>query len=993
MNKFQIAYGKLNAEQKQAVDAIEGPVMVIAGPGTGKTQVLTLRIANILAKTDTPPEGILALTFTESAATAMRRRLAELIGAAAYRVTITTFHGFANSIIKNYPDEFPEIIGANNITDVDQVTIIRRVIDTAPLKNLRPFGDRYFYLHPIIGAINELKRQGIDPRQFAEIAAHEKAAFQHIDDLVYESGPHKGKMKGKYLDAQKHIQRNEELVTVYEEYQRELAEAKLYDYSDMIMRVMAALAQSKEFLLMLQEQYLYILVDEHQDTNSAQNKILELLANFHQQPNLFVVGDEQQAIFRFQGASLENFLYFQKQYGNVKLIALQQNYRSTQAILDAAHHLAPHKKPLRANAGHPETPLVVNALSAPEVESSFIVEAIKQRIADGVAAEEIAVLYRENRDAVPIAHALEKAGVPFTIESDQDVLKDPDIRKLLLLLKAVQHFGSAPELLAMLHVDVLGIPPLDVYKITYAAAKRRINPYDIIRSPAILEEIGVEAQEKLIEIYRLLSAWKSNTRNSGAAEAFEDIVRESGMLTHLLASSAVYEKLDKLHALFDQIKMMIEGHRDYTLEHFFEYLDVVHEHNVLIKSRGISNIKGRVHLMTAHKSKGLEFDYVYIINVADGKWGSRRRAEHIQLPRRVYALLEHVEETFTEHGDADERHLFYVALTRARKQVTISYALHGTGGREQLPSQFIQEIKPELLTMGQTDAFEEQWRNHKERVFAPAPHMPSVIKEKAFVQELFSERGLSVTALNNYLKCPWRYFYVNLIRLPEAPQKPLMYGSAIHEALKNYFDIFSKGEDPDKEYLVRRFTEALGHQPANQKDFEEMNERGRQALSGYYDQYRQQWIRRAVAELPVNGISIAEGVLINGKIDKMEILDDAGKVNVVDYKTGKPKTRNEIEGLTKTSDGDYKRQLVFYHLLLNHFHDGKYKMVSGQIDFVEPDAKGRYHNESFEVTEEEVSHLTDQIKAVAGEITSLSFWDKNCDDPDCHYCELSRLVR
>src|SRR3989344_2490268 len=337
--KFDELYKKLNKEQREAVDAIEGPVMVIAGPGTGKTQILTLRIANILRKTDVPLDAILALTFTEAGESAMRKRLVSTIGSPAYRVGIFTFHSFCNDIIKRFPEEFPRIIGSTNVSDIDKIVIIKDLIEKTPLKLLRPYGDTFYYLHPTRQKISELKRENISPNEFSRLAAEKDKELKNVPDLLHKKGAYKGKMKGKYETMQKSIEKNKELLKLYVAYEKVLAERKLYDYEDMILEVIRSLEKKEDFRLRLQEEYQYVLADEHQDANNAQNKLLELLVSFHQNPNLFIVGDEKQAIYRFQGASLENFLYFQKKYKGARVIELVENYRSTQTILDAAYSI------------------------------------------------------------------------------------------------------------------------------------------------------------------------------------------------------------------------------------------------------------------------------------------------------------------------------------------------------------------------------------------------------------------------------------------------------------------------------------------------------------------------------------------------------------------------------------------------------------------------------------------------------------------------------
>lgn len=987
---YEKNYDRLNPQQKEAVNAIDGPVMVIAGPGTGKTQILTLRIANILKQTDTSPEAILALTFTESGVVSMRSRLADIIGSTAYRVTISTFHGFANNIIRNHPEEFPYIIGANSITDVDQYKIMEEIITASELSVLRPFGDTFYYLRSALSTINKLKQEGVSPDKFEEIVLKEEKNFALIDDLIYDKGAHKGKMKGKYQEMQKHINKNKELAILYHAYQKALRDRKMYDYSDMIMEVSSVLEKNSDFLLTLQEKYQYFLIDEHQDTNNAQNRIIELLANYYENPNVFMVGDEKQAIFRFQGASLENFLYFKNRFKGAKLITLVHNYRSSQIILNLATSLM-KKGELEAQAGHPDKQIPLYQFNSSDAEIYFLARHIQDRIkADakaGAKPEEIAVLYKENADALPVAYMLEKLGVPFMIESDLNVLKDEDIKKLLLILHAIKDFGDAGRLYEMLHVDFLGLEPLDLYKLIEYSRRNHLNPYDVIRSDTHLKEAGVEASERFTELYKHLSGWKKLSQNMGAASVFEIIVRESGLMAHLLANDDPFSKIEKIRALFDQVKALIENHKDYTLGQFLDYLDMLQEHRILLKNGSLHVKPGRVRLMTAHKSKGLEFDYVYIINLFDGHWGNKRRIEHFKIPDSVYKIDTALEDSENQ----DERNLFYVALTRARKEIVLSYSKQGTNGREQLVSQFIDEMDSAFIEAGDAGEYEAELAGKQEILFSESQRSTVKLNDKEYLNELFKKYGLSVTALNNYLDCPWKYFYSNLVRIPEAPNKHLIYGNAIHQALKDFFDKFSE-EDPGPEFMVKRFEEELAHQPIEESDYKEVLAKGRKCLPEYYKEYHSTWPKNYFSEFKIEGIEIAPDIKINGKLDKMEILDSANNVNVVDYKTGKPKTRNAIAGKTVSSDGNYKRQLVFYGLLLSKFSDQKYKMLSGDIDFVEPDEKGKYKKESFIITKEEVAELEELVKTTGADILSLAFWDKTCDDKDCHYCALRKMM-
>jgi DNA helicase-2/ATP-dependent DNA helicase PcrA len=420
------------------------------------------------------------------------------------------------------------------------------------------------------------------------------------------------------------------------------------------------------------------------------------------------------------------------------------------------------------------------------------------------------------------------------------------------------------------------------------------------------------------------------------------------------------------------------------------------KHDVAIKSKEAVGIPGRVRLMTAHRSKGLEFAYVFIMNAADRTWGSRFHREAIKLPKKIYRVPGTVDADLEgkEDNDADERNVFYVALTRAKKGIFITLSRTGRDGKEALPTQFIAEMKEDILLPIDVSRYEKDLAAHPEIEFAPSAPKTPELKDKEFLNALFEEQGLSVTALNNYLECPWHYFYVNLIRIPEAPNKHLSFGNAVHAALKGYFDAFSEGVDKGKEYLVQLFLAALAREPITESDSEEAQKKGRKALTAFYDEYHASWSPRAMNEVRIEGVR-AGGVKIKGNLDRVEFLGEVGTegrvpVRVIDYKTGKPKTRNEIEGNTKTSKGNYKRQLAFYKLLLEK--EGKHDMSEGVIQFIEPDDRGEFHREAFNISIGDVKVLDAQIGEAAKEIEDLAFWNNIPHQTDCDYCALRRLM-
>ncbi len=985
--EFEKLYESLNVKQKEAVDMVEGPVMVIAGPGTGKTQILTLRIANILLKTDINPENILALTFTESGVASMRKRLVEIMGSPAYLVNVNTFHGFSNDIIKEHPENFPDVIGSENMTEVEQIEILQSILESNSFKNLKSFGDPFYYLRSILSAINNLKREGVSVGEFEKIVNSEIESFKLIDDLYHEKGAHKGKMKGDYQKLEKQLSKNKELIKIYKQYQDKLKEEKLYDYSDMIMKVLTALRENKNLLLTFQEQYQYFLVDEHQDTNNAQNKILELLVNYHDDPNIFVVGDEKQAIFRFQGASLENFLYFKNLYSGAKLINLEENYRSTQEILDSAHSLLAGEKKLKSNISSEGKSIEIYSFNKPAMEFFFLAQDIKKKIEEGVSPDEIAVFYRDNKDVFSVAEMLGKFEVPFIIESNQNVLEDLDIKKLIKLFRAINDFGNQEKLIEAMHINFLDIEPLDVYKLIKHSNKNKIPIIDLIRSEKFLGSLKLENPEILNEFYKKLRKWAVTDKNKMVTGTFEEVISDSGFISYILKKPDSADRVFKLNNLFDEVKSLVGKYKEGRICDLLKYIDMLSEHNLLVKKKTFFRPEGKVRLMTAHKSKGLEFEYVYITQAYDGHWSNKRSPNLLPLPSKIYSLSG--SDVAGDKND-DERRLFYVALTRAKKRVAISYSKEGLTNREQLASQFIQEIKPELIDNKDVDSIEKEFEKEQKNIFNPAKEQGINIKEKDFIKDLFSQRGFSVTALNNYLKCPWNYFYSNLLRIPKAPSKHQLYGIAVHEALKEFFNKFKK-EDADKAYLLQRFKHYLEQQPLLENELKETLKRGEGALSGYYDKYSGTWVKNIITEENISGVLLDE-IRLTGKIDKIEFLGNSDEVNIVDYKTGTSKSRNAIEGKTKSDDGGVKRQLVFYKLLLDKYKDGKYKMSSGEIDFIQPNERGKHIKEKFVISDEEVKDLEILIKKAVDEIVNLRFWDKRCDDKDCEFCKLREIM-
>lgn len=970
--KFLALYRALNPAQRQAVDTIDGPVMVIAGPGTGKTQVLTLRIANILRQTDAPPDAILALAFTRSAVESMRTRLVEIVGTVGYRVKIHTFHGFGNEIIRTYPDYFPRLIGSTAALYVDQVRIMKAVIDSSRLEFLKPFGSPYYYLALALGAIDRLKKENVSPAELAKRLRAPPAAARRL------------------------ARRHQEFLKLYRAYEARLAAERLYDFNDMVMEVIRVLERERDFRTALQIEHQYLLADEHQDANQGQNDLLRLLTNFDGRPNLFIVGDTKQAIFQFQGASLDNFNYFRKLYPSAKIIALADNYRSSQLILDAAGSLLGSSRGLdeaslapltaRAPSRRFRQKVILRVFAAEADEFAGLAEEISTRLKKdrALAAGEIAVIFRDNRDGEPVLEALERAGVPAVVESETNVLRDMELRKLILLFRAIHNFGDDDWLKPALHLDFLALPALDLWRLIAASRQPGRAIYDLLRRPKALGALGLEEPEKFSRLYERLARWKQAAHNRNFTDLFGLVLEESGFLPRLLRHAEAAEKLAKLQSFFDELKNLLKQNPDFSLTDFLAYLDLLEEQQVAINLKDYHPRAG-VRLLTAHKAKGLEFDYVYIVRAYDGHFGRRRAPALFRLPWRRDLLDD--EETIEA-----ERRLFYVALTRARRGVTVSFAETDAEGRHRLPSQFLEEIDKKFLTMETMTDVSSSVASGVEH-FRPRRPIAPRLDERAFLNQLFIERGLSATALNNYLACPLKYFFNNLLRVVKVRRRELLYGTAAHETLKLFFDRYRRAGRLTGRMLIVNFRRALGRQPLSPLDRAAVLAKGERALGGYFRHYYPTWPRTIVNEFRIRGVTASPGLKLTGQIDKLEFLGPGDSaVNVVDYKTGKPKTRGEILGRTKNATGDYHRQLVFYKLLLDNYDRDKYRVVSGELDFIEPDARGEYRKERFDLAPAAVGELRALVERVAGEIRALKFFNRGCGKPNCESCVLWRMM-
>lgn len=1020
MADFEKEYQKLNREQRLAVDSIEGPVMVIAGAGTGKTQTIALRIANILKKTDTSPSSILCLTYTDVAANNMRTRLSTLIGSDAYKVKICTFHSFCNEIISQNQEYFSTSSTLEPLDDLEAIEIVRSLIDK--LDNSSPlvtWGDRYFYQRNILDNLRWLKRENISTKTLETLIADEKVFYEgglplieklsalratknnsstldqifndleKIPSLSINIKSHlqilrasnsnlselKSKVKKFHQDLEKNIPKQLEFVGLYSAYQKELTKRGLYDYEDMILFVLKAFKDYPDLLLTYQEKYQYILVDEYQDTNSAQNNILESLSSFYDHPNLFVVGDDDQSIFRFQGASVENIYHFYQKYQPQKIV-LKNNYRSHKLILDSSQSVISRNKNRIANlitdidkslvssVDYDPTPVNLAVLNSNIEEDYFIAQKISKLLESGEKPSEIAILYRKNRDPEELVKMLSALKIKYYLLADTDILKNPTVIEIIKLLEFIIDPNDSEALYHFLASPFIKFSSVDLLKILKSHS--RLSDLIFDNSKINTLDISPASKKKLIKLAKRIAKTKKDLTNFPLEKVLNRLLKRFRILKYLLSKNDL-ESLNQVHSFYKYLKDTVTK-KDLTLKTFLDRLHLYIDNKVSLPASPLSyDSADSIKLLTIHGAKGLEFNHVFLYHLLEDSWEKQRDLNKLRLP---FGLLQSEITKSVEDDFEEERRLFYVALTRAKRQLYLSYSQYKENGKAQNPSLFISEIDSSLIENITFKDKEAALKTYYQSVLVNKTLKPTLADYlKTYLRDSYK---FNVSHLNSYLRCPLCFYYKTILRIPQNKEKFGSFGTAIHAALsKLYLQKLSKTE------IQKVFDKALKEERLGQSDHQWCQELGHQVLSDYYDQYFSSIKDGNISEYNFRSDNLVlDGIPLTGKIDLIEKSSD-GKIKVVDFKTGNPDSKYK----ELSSDGDYFRQLVFYKLLLDLKNDPHFKFDGGLIDFVEKSkAKKSYLRKEFDINSADVDKLKTQIKEVYQKILNLDFFEIG---PEC----------
>jgi len=1015
---FDSLYNKLNDQQKKAVDTIEGPVMVVAGPGTGKTQILSARIGKILIETDTKPENILCLTYTEAGAVAMRRRLVSFIGSEAYKVNIATFHAFCNDIIQENLTLFDKLT-MDVVSDLERVAFLKDLINrfskSHPLKRYR--GDAYFEAGNLQWLFSVMKREGWTPAFVTQKIDEYLLDIETRDEYIYK------RAFGKYKPGDKKVDRiNDEkdrmeklraAVNEFENFQKIMRDRNRYDFDDMITWVITSFEANESLLRRYQEKYLYILVDEFQDTSGTQNRLVQLLINYWDKPNIFVVGDDDQSIFRFQGANVANMLDFRNNFERDLLtVVLTHNYRSTQPILDVSKTLINRNderlvkkidglsKDLIAankNVRHLTNLPVIREYDTQREEMTDITLQVSRLISEGVDPGKIAVIYKENRYGEDLMQYFKLKKISFFSKRSLNILEIPLAKKIILLLRylASEHeipYSGDEMLFEILHFDWFKIPPIEIAKLSIEVANRKYTD-EKISMRRLLHQRSNEPPRDLFSQGAHVNVKKASSiieeligvvPNVTLQILLERIMRKAGIINQIMRDEEKISLLQVLTGLFDFVKE--ETHRDpsLTLAKLVSLIDLMQKEDLTLPLLQITGSVDTVNLLTVHGSKGLEFEYVFFAGCNAHIWEKKRA------PYTGYRFPDNIFSSTSEQVEDEElRRLFYVALTRTEKHLTISYSRYRPDNREIEPSMFIAEIlsahmlpvvtesiSPGLLAEFQLLQLEEQ-----------SPEIEKI--EEQFVSRLLESFVMNATALNNYLKCPLEFYFKNLLRIPSPKNEATEFGSAVHFALEQLFKSMQNGDQvfPELNSFISYFDGYMHRhrESFTREQFERRMEYGHIVLPDYYNEYINKWNKIVAIERNIRQVMVND-VPLKGKMDKLEF--DGKMVNVVDYKTGDPD--KAIKKVFRPSEkdpngGDYWRQAVFYKILLDNYESRQWQVVSFEFDFIEPDSKKKYQKKKIIITPEDTTTVIHQITDTWQKIQRHDFYT-GCGKDDCHWC-------
>ncbi|MAF13397.1 MAG: hypothetical protein CMI53_00685 [Parcubacteria group bacterium] len=931
---------KLNPEQKKAVVHDKGPLLIVAGAGTGKTTVIAQRIALLIEQKKAKGDQILALTFTDKAAGEMEERVDKLLPMGYVDLWISTFHSFAQKLLKDHALE----IGIPNdfklLNQTQQWLLVRQNLDKFNLDHYKPLGNPTKFIHALVKLFSRAKDEVVGPEEYLKYAEDLKLNIDSAEYVANFIDPEEvktlSKKEKKELLTQE-IKKAEEVSNAYHIYQQLLLENNALDFGDLVNYCLKLFKERPGVLAKYRKQFKYILVDEFQDTNYAQYELVKLLAEPNN--NITVVGDDDQSIYKFRGASVSNILEFKKDYPKADEIFLTKNYRSTQGILDLSYKFIQQNNPdrlevkLKASGknkkfskkllAQTEDKGVISHLAFETIDDE--VRGVLQNIVDlkekdkKISWRDFAILARTNEVANYFVGAISQTQIPYQFYASRGLYSKGVILDLLAYLKLLDNYRESAAMYRVLGFSVFGLEHSDINTLNYWASRKGISIFQSVKQAAALPNTQEETRGKLKNILSNLEKHSKMIFEKSVGEVVVAILEDTNYLQDLTREDSVESSLavSHLNQFYKKITDFEKSTDNKSVKQFLELIELELEAGEAgALQNNLEEGPDSVKIMTVHSAKGLEFKYVFIVNVVDRRFPTGDRKDPIELPDKL------VKEILPE-GNVhlqEERRLFYVAMTRAKQGLFFTTAADVGGQRRKKISQFLTE----LSGMGLKIQDGKEVKNEDELIIEQTKKVGSEITDEELEKAIPSR--FSFTQLRAFENCPYQYRFAHILRVPIRGKSVFSFGKTIHATLQQFFDLvrqktgveqidlFSNQPlDTDKpqvsldELLDIYENTWIDDWYANRKDHDDYKQKGKKALTEFYKEIEKDIPVPKFLERPFNLKLETDGqeFSIRGVIDRIDKLDDG--IEIIDYKTGQGRTQKTF----KTED---KEQLLIYQL-------------------------------------------------------------------------------
>lgn len=975
--------------QLAAITALDGPQMIIAGAGTGKTTVITRRIAWLLAEEKAKPDEILALTFTEKAAREMEERVDRLLPIGYVDTSICTFHAFCERVLSRHGLEMGFPGNLRILTETDAWLLMRKHLKRFELEYFRPRGNPTKFLREMLKHFSRCKDEGVTAEKYAEHVEKmwQKSTGGSVD--AFERLPAEDRLE---------LTKWKELAGAYTLYEKILAEESAIDFGGLLLGVQQLFENRPNILALYRLQYKYVIVDEFQDTNSIQYTLVKQLVG--EKRNVTVVGDDDQSIYKFRGAALANIMQFRTDFPDCQRFVLTENYRSGKRVLDAAYRLIrkndPHRLEVSENISkelrsHQEDEGFVTHIHADTLQDEVqaVAHEIIERVTSGTASwGDFCILSRAHDPLAPFLETFDRYGIPYVHASSSGLYTKPLIIDLLAYLRiTVDPLNNTAWYRIITHPR-LGISPRDVHELLSFVRRKAYSLADAMQRSSEAFGVSLEGRGKLLEFLDMQKAFAEKNRRSSAAEMFIEVVKKSGLLGDIkgLPEMVQKEQFQYVEEFLGRLKRFVESNPgEASLGMFLEEFDAEREageEGSLPKDEEAG--PDVVQMMTVHSAKGLEFRYVFVVNLIEQRFPSISRSESLPLPPGLVPVIAELDDHV-----AEERRLFYVAMTRAKEGLFLLSADDYGGARARKPSRFLLELDVDKTRPERRG--DRALREAKNSEQSEASFLSSGSYEREQRTLLSLPEEMSFSQIAAFSTCPLQYKYAHLLKIPTFGKHQFSFGQTMHGTLQKYLErlqdvqvqaqvsLFEKSPSSSDqkiptlntllEIYEATFIDEWYPSPEAKVEY---REKGREICKTFYEQVRAKtptpWKLECGFHLRI------EDVVLKGRIDRIDAIE--GGYEIIDYKTGIPK-----DELT----WDDRRQLIMYALAAEQCFNPPLNILKVTYYYLENGS-----TVSFTPTEKEKEKLRAMVVETVNELKASDF-TATPSDRVCKHCDFKDI--